>query len=269
MVISVGLLSGCTSNQTGVSIFEPPVLTESEATFKDSCIPFNYETLNSNPSSLKGMKVNYIGIVLQVISGNGYASYRIDIGEGNEIYVNTDKKNSFIENDKVELWGKVLGSYTYDSIAGWTITLPNIWAFFIEELNFNLELGYFAKWAGLEVSVVSAERTDYYYWEGSSGTVYTQDAGSGDDYIIVNIHVRYSGKESEYVSSSDFSLVDPDGYKFNIESRGSFDGMRLYDGEQNKGQIIFEVPETGDDLKVQFNFGSSYNPLLAEWPLDV
>ena len=50
---------------------------------------------------------------------------------------------------------------------------------------------------------------------------------------------------------------------------GTLDGTTIYQNQKIGGKICFEVPTSSSDLILQFNFGSSYNPVLAELTLNI
>ncbi|MHA1981871.1 MAG: DUF4352 domain-containing protein [Promethearchaeota archaeon] len=93
-------------------------------------------------------------------------------------------------------------------------------------------------------------------------------------FIIIRIKARQTGTGSEYISPLDFWLVDKQGNKYDYDSAtfridGGLDSTTLYQNQQVEGKILFEIPFQKDlnDLIVQFNFGSSYNPILVDWEL--
>lgn len=93
----------------------------------------NYDSAARYPSSYKGDKCSFSGKVLQVISGGTTTSYRISSrgNYDNVVYVtikNTDITTPIIEDDKVTVYGKYDGNYTYTSIWGASITLPSVTA---------------------------------------------------------------------------------------------------------------------------------------------
>lgn len=57
---------------------------------------------------------------------------RLDIGNRDIIYIEYDDYTDFVEDDHITVYGEIYGDYSYESQAGWTITVPAIIADFIE-----------------------------------------------------------------------------------------------------------------------------------------
>ncbi len=257
------------------------VLPESEASYKESCrTDISFEELNSNPYAYIGERITYIGKVLQVIriqvtSGLWETSYRVDVGIGDVIYVTIEGDLDIVEDDYIQLWGEVKGTYTYESIAGWKITLPHIEAKYIEKISgFKLKVGETAKWKDKEVTIKSAWESDYYTWIGYNGDVYYEYADTGKIFVFIDVEVKYTGIYSEYIYAGDFWLVDKQGNKYDHDSatysiEDGLEGTTLYQNQKLSGKIVFEVPAHATGLKAQFNLESSFEPLLAEWNLNL
>jgi len=230
-----------------------------------------YAQLNSNPNSYKGERITYKGQIIQVIGGYGEIRYRIDVGSSDIIYVTMDDGISYDEDDFVEIWGEVKGTYTYTSTAGWTITIPHIETKYIEKVSFKLNMGETAKWKGIEVTVKSAVKTSSYTWSGGE---YTEYADNGRTFIILDVNVKMVGDSSEYIYGGDFWLVDSNGYKYDCDSGtylidGGLEGTDIYQNQQVDGKILFDMPISASGLKAQYNLESSYDPLLVEWTLNL
>ncbi|HEC91564.1 MAG TPA: DUF4352 domain-containing protein, partial [Candidatus Atribacteria bacterium] len=251
------------------------VLPESKESYKASCrTDISFEELNTDPYSYKKERITYKGQVVQVIKEYGKTDYRVDVGDSDIIYVTISGYPDIIEDDYVQIWGEVEGTYTYESIAGWKITLPYIEAKYIEKVSFNMEIGETAEWTDLEVTIKSATKTDYYTWKGYSGDIYYEYADPGKAFVIIDVKVKYTGTSSEYVYGGNFWLVDLGGNKYDYDSatyslEKGLESTTLYQGQKVEGKILFEIPDDAKGLKVQFNLGTSWNPLLAEWNLNL
>lgn len=251
------------------------VLSETPESYKASCrTDISFEQLDTDPYAYKGERVTYKGEVVQVVKGYGETGYRIDVGDGDIIYVTMSGYQDIIEGEYVQIWGEVKGSYTYESIAGWTITLPHIEAKYIERVSFNMKIGETAKWIDLEVTVKSAQKTNYYIWRGYSGNIYYEYAEPGKVFVIIDVMVKYTGTGSEYIYAGDFWLIDSQGNKYDHDSgtysiENGLEGTNLYKNQKIEGKIVFEIPNYASGLKAQFNLGTSLNPLLAEWTLNL
>ncbi len=272
--VAYSWIIGNSSNDGGTNLYiTPPSETEEE--YKDLCRQdITYEQLNSNPYSYSGEHLTYKGEILQVIEGASSTSYRVDIGNNDDIFLTINQKPGVVEGDYVQIWGDVLGAYSYESIAGWTITLPHIQAWYIEKPNLVFNIGESANWMDLNVTVKSVHKSNNYTWIGSSETVYVEEAESGKIFLTIDVEVIYAGTDSEYISGSDFWLIDSEGYKYDYDSgtysiEGGLESTTLYQNQKVEGNILFEIPESATGLNVQFNFGSSYRPLLAEWNIQL
>lgn len=90
-----------------------------------------YSDASRYPSQYKGDCVSFSGKVLQVISGYGYTAYRISSrgNYDNVVYVTLDDANvttPIIEDDRVTVYGTYAGNYTYSTIFGAEITIPQV-----------------------------------------------------------------------------------------------------------------------------------------------
>ncbi|WP_214824827.1 hypothetical protein [Exiguobacterium sp. s28] len=107
------------------------------AEIDDSYVSIPYRELLKNPRKFEGELVEFNGEVLEIheTSSNaydriGYDSYlRLDIGDDQVIYVD---HYSFVgmkevyKGDFIKVQGKITGSETYTSVAGYKITVPSM-----------------------------------------------------------------------------------------------------------------------------------------------
>ncbi len=107
--------------------------------YKASCPPGPpYSVLKKNPEAYKGTRCHYRGKVVQAMESMGTTMLRVDIthkGYGfwdDTIYVTLGGSTPAVEDSMVVVYGTIAGSYTYQSIAGWTITLPWIMAEYVD-----------------------------------------------------------------------------------------------------------------------------------------
>ena len=147
-----------------------------------------------------------------------------------------------------------------------TTTLPS---------ELHLKAGETAKTSELEVTVVSYERVNYYtYFSSIINQQYVQTAPPGKEFVIVEVDIKNVGKNSKYLSSSSFSLIDGEGYQYDVEplymGEDALDLIKDIKPERRtRGKILFEVPESASDLKVEYDFGSLFTGTkLATWELD-
>jgi hypothetical protein len=109
-----------------------------EATYKAQCQPMEFRVLNKNPDAYKGQKYYTVGQVVQVLEEYGSTDIRLNVTRDqwgywdDTIYVTYSGSVPAYEDSIIKIWGEIQGSYTYESIAGWTITLPLVKAKYIE-----------------------------------------------------------------------------------------------------------------------------------------
>ncbi|MDI9624104.1 MAG: hypothetical protein QFX38_04395 [Methanothermobacter sp.] len=107
---------------------------ESESEYKASCKSISFDELNKNPDKYAGQRIVYSVRVVQIMETDGTTEIRMDVNDvfGDTIYVVYNGTTSAVEDSIITVYGEVYGSYTYESIAGWQITLPRIDAKYIE-----------------------------------------------------------------------------------------------------------------------------------------
>lgn len=146
LLLGAFLVAGCTAQtpatpaktSTGEqkSYYAPVV---DEATFKAQCKGVEFRVLDKNPESLKGTKYCTTGKVIQIMEGATETNFRMDVTQGeygywdDTIYAShMGKMPGIYEDSIINIWGEVMGSYTYESVAGYSITLPLVYVRFYE-----------------------------------------------------------------------------------------------------------------------------------------
>lgn len=104
------------------------------ANYKASCQTIAYKVLNKNPDSLAGQRIKLRGEILQIQEENGITVMLLqvtnlgyDMWTDNVSIIYPDKIDVY-EKDKVTIWGEVKGAFSYKSVAGWDITVPQVTA---------------------------------------------------------------------------------------------------------------------------------------------
>jgi hypothetical protein len=126
---------GDESRQTATS--NTPTLTIGQ--IKDKArSDISYDDLSRNTENYIGEMIYYRGKIVQVIERSGLKVYlRINITEGeygswdDTIFVNYEGPR-VLEDDIVNIWGKVEGRYSYKAVLGYEITIPEISALILE-----------------------------------------------------------------------------------------------------------------------------------------
>jgi class 3 adenylate cyclase len=93
--------------------------------------------LDKKPKSYKGMKVTYQGEIMRKMEYNGVTDMLLDVSgdersSDDSIFLWYEGTTAALENDIIQVWGEVRGSYIYTSAAGWRITLPLVCVEYVE-----------------------------------------------------------------------------------------------------------------------------------------
>ena len=138
----------------------------------------------------------------------------------------------------------------------------------------NLKIGETAKTSELEVTIISAEMKRYYtYYSDFFNDPMTETSSPENIFIIVEADIKNIESDRSFVSSGDFSVTDSEGYRYDPELYAGKDGLEmfkeLYSNQKVKGRVIFEVPKSANDLKIQYDFGNLFSGTkLASWKVE-
>ncbi|MFV5911917.1 hypothetical protein [Bacillus cereus] len=106
---------------------------------KQEAKQIRYAELKKNPDKFKMEFVKYQGEILQIMESGNSTMIRLAVtkesygyNSNDIIYVTYDGTTQFVDKDIVTVYGRVLGSHTYESTANYKITLPHIEAKIIE-----------------------------------------------------------------------------------------------------------------------------------------
>ena len=103
--------------------------------YKSQCQDIAYNELARTPDTYKGQYVKFTGEIIQVQESRKSATYRIDVTQNeygfweDTVIATFDLSNSqsrFLEDDIVTFYGQYEGLYTYTSVLGSSVTIPNI-----------------------------------------------------------------------------------------------------------------------------------------------
>jgi hypothetical protein len=124
----------------------------SKADYKARCRAIQCRVLSKEADQFKGRTYKFTGQVSSIQdAGSGY--YLKGFGKGVEpqtdmqLSVTNDGYGNYSDDimvlyksgikvydkDIVTVWGECMGSYTYTSTAGWKITVPMLWAVYIQK----------------------------------------------------------------------------------------------------------------------------------------
>jgi tetratricopeptide (TPR) repeat protein len=123
---------------TKKAAYEEKIKQQQITDYKNSSEVVTYKVLNKNPDSLAGKKVKLTGKIMQIQENSGdtfmllsVTNLGYDIWNDNVAVFYRGKADVY-EDDVIMIWGEVKGSFSYDSVAGWKITVPGVTAKYIE-----------------------------------------------------------------------------------------------------------------------------------------
>ncbi|MGD6843089.1 hypothetical protein ACQCVH_11280 [Bacillus infantis] len=106
---------------------------------KQEAKTIDFKQLDKNPDRYTGEYVKYTGEVIQILEGNDMTNIRLAVTKtsygynpGDLIFIEYEGYTDFVEEDVVTIYGEVYGKYSYESQAGYSISLPGIVADIIE-----------------------------------------------------------------------------------------------------------------------------------------
>lgn len=107
----------------------------SQSEYKDACQAVSYDKIARDKDCLKFEKVTFTGKVVQAtselcrmnVTKDEYGIYSDTIA-----FVTEEIDEKILEGDIVTIWGGSLGSYTYKAVLGNEVTVPRIYAIYIE-----------------------------------------------------------------------------------------------------------------------------------------
>ncbi len=108
-----------------------PAPTETEAQYKASCKKISYKQLEKNPDKYTGQRVKFTGTVFQIQESGDFTSILLDVGGYDNVSVLYDGTTNAVEDSTITIYGEIMGSYTYESVAGYQITVPQMNAKYI------------------------------------------------------------------------------------------------------------------------------------------
>ena len=113
---------------------------EIEAQYKSSCTAYDYSTIARDPDAYKNTYGKYKGEIIQVLEDGNDLQLRVNItkesyGYSDTIYVVytlKDGESRLLEDDIVTIYGMNAGTVSYESIFGATVTIPCVYAEYID-----------------------------------------------------------------------------------------------------------------------------------------
>lgn len=121
-----------TSVSSTVYAYREATSSEKLAQYKRKSAGLSYAMLSKNPDRYKGQYVVYLGKIFTIQEDASGTAMQVNVthrGYGfwdDQIMVSFTGQTDFVKENLVWVCGTVRGSYTYTSVAGWTITVPLI-----------------------------------------------------------------------------------------------------------------------------------------------
>lgn len=100
----------------------------------------DYRRLKTNPEGYRGRRVHYRGRIVQVLVEGDTTFMLVDVAgynNGNIALLYHGSQPEFVERQYVHVYGRVVGTYSYESQAGWNISIPQIYPFLITDGNYR------------------------------------------------------------------------------------------------------------------------------------
>lgn len=151
-ILAVVWLFRSNSGNSSIPSASTGIVKEDRSTYIARCSTINYESLARNPLQYKGNYYTFTGEVIQVTNGSNSNEtiLRVNVTPkryeySNETYYDDtilvcyEYSNSYeskiLEDDIITLYGQSVGTYTYEAIMGNSVTIPAIYAMYIDINN--------------------------------------------------------------------------------------------------------------------------------------
>ncbi len=113
---------------------------EKEAAFKEECESYTYEQVARDPDEYEGKKAKFTGEVIQSMEDGDTYTLRVSITKTDwgyddpilVLYTSKQGESRILEDDIVDMYGTLEGTYTYETVMGANVTVPLFYASYIE-----------------------------------------------------------------------------------------------------------------------------------------
>lgn len=136
----------------------------------------------------------------------------------------------------------------------------------------KLKMGESAKTSDMTVTVSEVKKADYYvYYNDILEENVVERAPPKKVFVFVEAEVKNIGSRKDYAGGQLFSLKDSEGFRYESEIFYQEDAKlpllkELYPEERIRGTLLFEIPDSSEELKVLHDFSSFFDPVkLASW----
>lgn len=132
----------------------------------------------------------------------------------------------------------------------------------------SLRIGEPAKISGIEVTVISANKTDII----SISPWLTNETEKGKLFVLADVEIKNTGNKGVKFIGNPFTMTDLAGFRqsqeyYNREDK--FETGDLYPNNTRRGKVLFKVPIEAKGLKIELNLNNLYTPDFAPLPTKV
>ncbi|MGM9925082.1 MAG: Ig-like domain-containing protein [Bacillus sp. (in: firmicutes)] len=120
-----------TASKKKVTITRELSLAEKNAAKQANAKTIEYAQLEKNADKFTGEYAKFRGEIVQIIEDSGYTVIRLAVTQdswgwdyNNILWVEYIGTTDFVDGDVVSVYGTMMGSHSYESMAGWQITVP-------------------------------------------------------------------------------------------------------------------------------------------------
>lgn len=106
---------------------------------KDSAITIDYKQLEKNKNRDVGKVAKFKGQIVQILEDGDYTVIRLSVAQASWgwdsnaiLWVEYAGTTEFVEDDIITVYGRMMGEHSYQSQAGWDISVPSMLAEIIE-----------------------------------------------------------------------------------------------------------------------------------------
>ncbi|WP_276356150.1 DUF4352 domain-containing protein [Cohnella caldifontis] len=249
-------------------------------------------------SEFKGKIVHLTGTVIQVVGKGDELRVHLNDASGQEssIYVYVFRKDSagtLLENDKLELWGTVLGNFTYTNLLGGETTAPSVQSEYLQllssaqpgsdasmpgsrsnplpigtEMTYNIQKTIEQYQATFKME--QAVRGDKAWAMIHKANPYNEPPSEGYEYLLVKLKVAIVNNAKPdaavTINAIHFTLVSSSGKDYDsasvIAPEPELDAS-MYAGAENTGWAAFQVKT--DDPHPLLAFSRNYDGTGGIW----
>ncbi len=114
---------------------------EVKSDYISNCANYTYNEISRNPDNYKGKYAHFKGEIIQSMESGDSYTFRVNVsrtsyGWTDTILVSYTKKEAsesrLLEDDVVDLYGILGGTYTYETVMGNEMTIPLLYAEYVE-----------------------------------------------------------------------------------------------------------------------------------------